>query len=260
MPIAAIAVSFRQIVITKIKSLPTLLTINKTKEENTDITANPHNSKLTTRKKITNKIQQLLRKKDKPKTPTSSKNQTKKISALLTNWKFAKPSPADEKVVEQVDSKLDSLEKGKIKNLFHKILQQVQPQDIEKINQNLDKMQRGAIKQIWTQVQGLWKLAKDPQAAWKSKAIAIASLVYLISPFDVIPDFLPIAGLADDAALIIAVASSFAVELEKYLTRQAEIQADIQIKKYNRIVRIALIGSISSAIIAIIVKLIMNQL
>lgn len=59
-------------------------------------------------------------------------------------------------------------------------------QDIPKIAKDLDGMNRGGIKNIWAEVQLLWTMVKDPQAAWSSKAIAIGALVYLVSPIDVI--------------------------------------------------------------------------
>ena len=39
----------------------------------------------------------------------------------------------------------------------------------------------------------------------KDKAIIIGALGYLISPFDVIPDAIPIAGLGDDVAVLLYV-------------------------------------------------------
>ncbi len=162
--------------------------------------------------------------------------------------------------LKKIEEKLDDQKLTKVKLIFEKFLNQVKPEDIEKINQNLEKMYRGRIKEIWPKIQGLAKMIRDPQSGWRSKALAIASLVYLISPFDAIPDVIPIAGLADDAALIIAVTSTLAYELEKYLIKQVENHAEIEIKKYNKIVRITLIGSIISAVLTIIVKYILNQL
>ncbi len=160
-----------------------------------------------------------------------------------------------------VEKNLEATDRGvRIKAKFQQFLKQVKPEDVEKVEKNLEGMKRGRIAQIWPKIQALAQMIRDPQAAWKSKAVAIAALVYLISPLDALPDAIPFFGLADDAALILAVVSALAYELEKYLVKQAEIQAEIQVNKYNRIVRISLLGSIAAAIIAIILKLVLNQM
>ncbi|MDF1753860.1 MAG: YkvA family protein [Verrucomicrobiales bacterium] len=40
------------------------------------------------------------------------------------------------------------------------------------------------------------------EVPWKSIALIVGSLIYFISPIDLIPDFIPIIGLADDATLL----------------------------------------------------------
>ena len=47
----------------------------------------------------------------------------------------------------------------------------------------------------------------DPATPLKYKAVIAGALGYLILPLDVIPDFLPFAGLADDWAALIAAVS-----------------------------------------------------
>jgi uncharacterized membrane protein YkvA (DUF1232 family) len=59
---------------------------------------------------------------------------------------------------------------------------------------------------IWTVVRGdarvMWHALKHPQApGWLKLAVA-GLLVYLISPVDLIPDMLPVAGVVDDLVLI----------------------------------------------------------
>ena len=83
----------------------------------------------------------------------------------------------------------------------------------------LGRMKRGPVAKLWNTVQALYSLAKDPHAGWWSKALAIAALVYLISPIDAIPDFIPIAGLTDDAGVIIATAAKLASDLRRYMNK-----------------------------------------
>lgn len=168
-----------------------------------------------------------------------------------------------ESKIEKVDRSLAEglIAHKKIVSIFRSMAMNAKPENIEKIARKLPKMNRGAIKRIWSQVQSLLVTIRDPNIAWKSKAIAIAALVYLVSPFDAIPDVIPGIGLTDDVALIIAVVSSLTYELSNYVEKSAnkgvEVAgelADIQIKKYNKIVRIGLIGSILAGIIAILVQ------
>ncbi len=44
----------------------------------------------------------------------------------------------------------------------------------------------------------------------------VAALLYLISPLDVIPDFIPVVGYVDDAAVIAWVLKSIAEELKDF--------------------------------------------
>jgi uncharacterized membrane protein YkvA (DUF1232 family) len=49
------------------------------------------------------------------------------------------------------------------------------------------------------------RLLADPRVPWIRKAALAATIVYLAMPFDLVPDFIPIAGQLDDA-LIVALA------------------------------------------------------
>lgn len=51
----------------------------------------------------------------------------------------------------------------------------------------------------------LYYTLQSDKVSVKDKAIIIGALGYLISPLDVIPDAIPIAGLGDDLAVLIYV-------------------------------------------------------
>ncbi|GJM06213.1 MAG: membrane protein [marine bacterium B5-7] len=43
---------------------------------------------------------------------------------------------------------------------------------------------------------------RDKRTPWYAKAIVILTLAYIISPIDIIPDFIPVIGLLDEIILI----------------------------------------------------------
>jgi uncharacterized membrane protein YkvA (DUF1232 family) len=47
------------------------------------------------------------------------------------------------------------------------------------------------------------RLLGDPRVEWWRKALLVAVIVYLASPIDLVPDFIPVAGQLDDAVLVI---------------------------------------------------------
>ena len=53
--------------------------------------------------------------------------------------------------------------------------------------------------------------------AGKAIAIAIAALVYLLSPVDAIPDPIPLVGLTDDVGVLTLAFAKLATDLKKYL-------------------------------------------
>lgn len=59
---------------------------------------------------------------------------------------------------------------------------------------------------LWTVVKGdarlLWHALQHPQAPGWLKLGSLGLVVYLLSPVDLIPDFIPVLGLMDDVVLI----------------------------------------------------------
>jgi len=57
-------------------------------------------------------------------------------------------------------------------------------------------------KQLKAEVVTLWFCYRHPQTPWIAKILAIAVVAYAFSPIDLIPDFIPVLGLLDDAILL----------------------------------------------------------
>ncbi|MBK1662447.1 YkvA family protein [Paracraurococcus ruber] len=51
-------------------------------------------------------------------------------------------------------------------------------------------------------VHALWIAARDPRTPWAARALALGIAAYALSPIDLIPDFIPVLGLLDEAVLL----------------------------------------------------------
>ncbi len=61
---------------------------------------------------------------------------------------------------------------------------------------------------------------------WETIAMAIGALIYFISPIDLIPDFIPVVGYIDDAAVIGFVVASVYTDLNNFRDWEANQSAD----------------------------------
>ena len=55
---------------------------------------------------------------------------------------------------------------------------------------------------IRTEAHAVWLAARDPRTPWLAKLVGLAVAAYALSPVDLIPDFVPVLGLVDDALII----------------------------------------------------------
>ncbi|MDP8924313.1 MAG: DUF1232 domain-containing protein [Chloroflexota bacterium] len=58
--------------------------------------------------------------------------------------------------------------------------------------------------QLWKTGRLALRLARDSRVPMAAKLVLGGSLLYLVSPIDVVPDWLPIAGQADDIMILLA--------------------------------------------------------
>jgi uncharacterized membrane protein YkvA (DUF1232 family) len=71
-----------------------------------------------------------------------------------------------------------------------------------------------------------WALLRDPRSPLAAKAAVVAAAVYVISPFDLIPDWIPVLGWLDDA-LISALLLKLAAHLLPQPLRDA-LRAEVE--------------------------------
>lgn len=80
----------------------------------------------------------------------------------------------------------------------------------------------GVLKKYWKDVCDIFSLLKDrmegryPETPWAVIAVLVGVLLYVLSPLDVIPDFIPALGYVDDAAVFAAEIMFAGKDLEKY--------------------------------------------
>ncbi|RKZ29859.1 methyltransferase type 11 [bacterium] len=88
--------------------------------------------------------------------------------------------------------------------------------------------QRGVLEKIWDDLNGLLRLVKAwtkgdyKSVPWQTIVLAVAAIIYFINPFDVIPDFFPVMGYIDDAAVLGFVIASIKGDIDKFLSWEFE--------------------------------------
>lgn len=68
----------------------------------------------------------------------------------------------------------------------------------------------------------LYYVLKSPDVLIKDKAMIIGALGYFILPVDLIPDFIPVAGYADDMAVLVACYNAVKDNVTPEIEQQAQ--------------------------------------
>lgn len=96
---------------------------------------------------------------------------------------------------------------------------------------------KGNLESVWSKLVLLFAVAKDyvngdyTEIPKRSIIAIIGGLIYLLSPIDVIPDFVPVLGFIDDIFILNLVYKQVVKDLEKY-----QIWKDAQIKSINGVI------------------------
>ena len=80
---------------------------------------------------------------------------------------------------------------------------------------------RAGAKLVYAALLLFYTLQSD-KISTKDKAIIVGALGYMISPIDVIPDAIPIAGLTDDLAVLIYVLKKIWVDVDPEVKERAK--------------------------------------
>jgi len=118
---------------------------------------------------------------------------------------------------------LNEADRERVGETFEQGASHFTQEDLNKVMQDAETAKKKATKlgKHIESFQLMWSLLQDYWAGnytsipWKFIAAIGFAMAYLISPLDVIPDFL-VLGFVDDAAVFGLVISAFQSELEKY--------------------------------------------
>ena len=67
---------------------------------------------------------------------------------------------------------------------------------------NLRQKVKRRARKLKRRISAIAVALRDPATPWYAKALGAAVIAYAVSPFDLIPDFIPVLGLVDDAVLV----------------------------------------------------------
>ena len=91
------------------------------------------------------------------------------------------------------------------------------------------------LKKYWDDVCDIFELLRDrvtgryTETPWSTIAALTGALLYVLTPLDVIPDFIPIAGFIDDAAVIAVVLKLSGGDLARYRAWRKEQENTIDV-------------------------------
>jgi uncharacterized membrane protein YkvA (DUF1232 family) len=91
------------------------------------------------------------------------------------------------------------------------------------------------------EVYALYLAAKDPRTPWYAKAVAVLVVGYALSPFDIIPDFIPVLGLIDEMVILPAGYWLVVKLIPPNIMQEAREKAKVQVVKIKRVVWVAII-------------------
>ncbi len=127
--------------------------------------------------------------------------------------------------MSKVEDKLNQIEKSfKSSEKEAEILIKDKQKTTDTVNEAMEKASKhkNQLEKVWEYLQLFFSIVKDYiNGSYKEIPLTtiisiVASLLYLISPIDFIPDFIPGIGLIDDVFVIGLVISSASSDLDKY--------------------------------------------
>jgi uncharacterized membrane protein YkvA (DUF1232 family) len=81
----------------------------------------------------------------------------------------------------------------------------------------------GPLADLWENLKTVFRLLQAyfnkqyTTIPWGSIVLLVGAVIYFVSPFDLMPDWIPIAGFIDDAAVLVFVLKQINVDLQRFL-------------------------------------------
>ena len=79
-----------------------------------------------------------------------------------------------------------------------------------------------SLPEIWRSGRLALRLLRDPRVPMAAKAIFGVMVVYMLSPLDIVPDWMPVVGQADDIVVLMAGLNLFLRACPKWLVEEHE--------------------------------------
>lgn len=118
------------------------------------------------------------------------------------------------------------MEKDYLKKEFQERRKNTNEDDLKKALEHEDKIKekskKGALAKLREEIELMFSLLKDywnddyREVSWGTIASIVVALLYVLSPIDLIPDFIPVFGLIDDAAMVALCLKMIHNDFEKY--------------------------------------------
>ncbi len=86
---------------------------------------------------------------------------------------------------------------------------------------------KGPLVEVWERIKALSRLVNAcvrkeyKEVPWQSLVLSSTALLYFVTPSDLLPDFIPVAGYVDDATIIAFVVNAIKADLDKFLEWEA---------------------------------------
>jgi len=121
-------------------------------------------------------------------------------------------------------SELNDTDRERINTTFEYGTRNFTEEDLEKVKENGESAEKksenlgdqsGSFATLWSLLQDYWA-GEYKAVPWKFLAAIGFAATYLVSPLDIVPDFIPFVGFVDDATVFALVVSSFQSEIDSY--------------------------------------------